>query len=296
VFNFVFALLAVPELPSVYRSVGAEGLALPLVFGIIWGIGAIGFGLGVTAAGFSLGYAVLLGTVLGMGAFIPMIVLHPGDILTPTGLVVLAGLGVTLAGIGASGRAGILREREQGGSAGEITRISRFSQRTGILICFAAGICSSTINIGFSLCGNVTEAALAHGASPLWAGNAIWALLFTSGGTLNIAYCLYLLAKNGTAGRFFSAGWLGNAGLLALMSLMWIGSFILYGVGATMMGPWGTVIGWSVYMTLSIAVANLWGIMQGEWKGSSGRSRRTMAWGFALIFLAILVFAYGGSM
>ena len=76
---------------------------------------------------------------------------------------------------------------------------------------------------------------------------------------------------------------------------MWIGSFILYGVGATMMGSWGTVIGWSVYMILSIAVANIWGIFQGEWSGASRATKMIMARALAILLVAILIFAYSGT-
>jgi L-rhamnose-H+ transport protein len=295
VLNLLFALLSVPGLFSVYGEATAGDLFMPLVFGIIWGVGAIGFGLGVTSAGISLGYPILLGTVLSMGMFIPMVVLHPAEILTRKGILVLFGLAVTLLGIITSGYAGIRKEREQGQKAGEITKIGRFSVRVGILICFIAGVCSSAINVGFSLSRSLVDIALSHGASENWAGNVIWGVLFTSGGILNILYCAYLLGVNRTTNYYRAGGSLRNFILLLLMSLMWIGSFILYGVGATMMGGWGIVIGWAVYMVLSIAVANVWGIAQGEWKGVSRGTKMIMARALVMLFVAILIFAYSGT-
>jgi len=295
VLNVVFALAAVPMLFGVYGAASPGDIVMPALWGVVWGVGAIGFGLGITSAGLALGYAILLGTVLSMGTFIPMVALHPEEILTARGVAVIAGLAVCLAGIALSGYAGILKEREQGGSAGEITKAGRFPVKVGIIICFVAGICSSVINIGFSLSGGLVETALSEGAPPLWAGNVIWVLMFTSGGILNIGYCGYLMGRNATAARYGDST-LKNTVLLFLMSAMWIGSFILYGVGATMMGSWGTIIGWSVYMALSIALANIWGIVQGEWRGASGRSKTVMAWGLAVIFAAIVVFAVGGAM
>ena len=295
VLNIIFGFAAIPNLFGIFGSVSVAELLLPIVFGLVWGLGAIGFGLGVTATGFSLGYAVLLGTVLSMGSFIPMVVMYPEEILTYKGILVLAGLAVTLTGIGISGYAGIMKERDQGEAAGEITKISRFSLRTGIIICIIAGLFSSTINIGFALCGSIADAALAAGAHENWAGNSIWVILFTSGGILNIGYCLHLLGRNKTATQFTAKGSIRNFMYLLLMSLMWIGSFILYGVGATMMGSWGTVIGWSVYMALAIAVANLWGILQGEWKGATPRAKMLMVRGFVFILCAIVIFAWSGT-
>ncbi|MBT4485323.1 MAG: hypothetical protein HOC71_16775, partial [Candidatus Latescibacteria bacterium] len=136
--------------------------------------------------------------------------------------------------------------------------------------------------------------AVSLGASENWAGNVVWVVLFTSGGTLNILYCGYLIGVNKTAGCYRAKGSFRNFLLLLFMSTMWIASFILYGVGATMMGGWGTVIGWSVYMVLSIAVANVWGLFQGEWKGVSRATRMIMARALVILFAAIIIFAYSG--
>lgn len=295
IFNIIFALISIPALFHIYRTASIGDIAVPMVWGIVWGVGAIGFGLGITSAGLALGYAILLGTVLSLGTFIPMVVLHPAEMLTVRGILVIIGLLVTLTGIGTSGYAGIKKEREQGKAAGEITKNARFSMKTGILICFAAGLCSSVINIGFSLSRSLVDIALFFGAPENWAGNVIWVIMFTSGGILNILYCSYLMSSNKTAGCYKAEGSLKNFAFLLLMSLMWIGSFILYGAGATMMGSWGTVIGWSVYMALSIAFANAWGIIQGEWSGASRGTKMLMVRGLGIILVAIVIFAFSGT-
>jgi L-rhamnose-H+ transport protein len=294
-FNLAVALLTVPGLFMVIGTAPLSELAVPLIFGILWGIGAITFGLGISSVGLALGYATVLGMVLGMGAFVPMAALHPSEILSAKGLLVILGLLVTLTGIGISGAAGLRKEREQGHAAGEITRNARFSMKVGIIICVISGLCSASINIGFSLSRPLIERALSFGAPENWAGNVIWVVLFVSGGILNVLYCAYLLKKNNTTKEYRAPGTWKNLGFLAMMSAFWIGSFIAYGVGSNMMGPWGTVIGWSVYMALSIAVANFWGIVQGEWKGASRQTRSLMIRGVGVILLAIVIFAYSGT-
>ncbi len=296
VLNILFAVLSIPMLGEVYAGAAPPDLLAPVAWGLVWGLGAIGFGLGITSAGLALGYAILLGTVLSMGTFIPLVVLHPSEILTVRGFFVIAGLLTALAGIAATARAGILKEREQGKSTGEITKTGRFSVKTGIAICFIAGLCSSVINIGFALSGSLIETALAAGTSPVWAGNVVWVLMFSSGGIMNMAYCGWIMRKNATFTGFSAPGHFKNFLLIVFMSALWIGSFILYGVGATIMGPWGTVIGWSVYMALSIAVANFWGIVQGEWSGTTRRPRALMITGLSVILAAIAVFSIGGAL
>jgi L-rhamnose-H+ transport protein len=293
VFNWVMARASIPSIFSIYQSAPLRVLVLPAVFGLCWGLGAIGFGLGIAAVGFALGYAVIMGLVLSFGAFIPMVILQSDQILTPKGLTVLVGLVVMIVGIVVFGRAGIRKEKEQGQKVGQITRLSKLPTKVGLLICVAGGILSCLTNVGFALSRDLIVLAQAHGAARQWSGNAVWAILFTSGAVANLIYCGYLFARNGTLRDYGKGGFVRNLLLMALVSLMWIGSFVVYGVGAGKMGKWGTVVGWSVFIALSITVANLWGFLQGEWVNTSSRTRRLMAVGLGILVVAIFIFAYG---
>lgn len=55
----------------------------------------------------------------------------------------------------------------------------------------------------------------------------------------------------------------GNIGLGALMALMWIGSFYIYGISSANLGRLGVVVGWPLFISLSIVVGNLWGLWRG---------------------------------
>jgi L-rhamnose-H+ transport protein len=246
----------------------------------------------MAAVGFALGYAIIMGIVLTFGAFIPMVVLHPDEILTTKGLLVIVSLVVMAAGIAVFGLAGTRKEKEQGERTGSITRTSTVSIKVGLAICIVAGLLSCLTNVGYSLSKPLEEVALAQGASSKWAGNAVWAILFPFGGLANFAYCGFLFRKNRSFTEYSGGGLVRNFLLLALMSLMWIGSFVLYGVGASMMGDWGTVIGWSVLIGLSITIANVWGFAQGEWANTTTSTRKLMAAGLAVLVLAIFIIAF----
>ena len=293
IFNGIFAWSTVPGLLSVYSQAAPMQLLIPIVFGVLWGIGAICFGLGMAAVGLALGYAIIMGLVLSMGAFLPMIFLHPSDVFTAKGMVVILGFVIMLFGILMSGRAGKLKEAEQGKRTGEITKTTDISLGMGLLICVVAGIFSALNNVGYALSEPLIKLAESQGTSPLWAGNAVWLLIFSAGGIVNILYSLILLKQRKTFGLYKHPDLMKNLGLIAVMSLMWIGSFVLYGLGASKMGNWGTVIGWSVFIALSIALGNVWGIFQGEWKGTKGKSRRVMVISMTIQVFAILVFAWG---
>lgn len=292
VFNWMLAAMSVPNLWKIYMSATLDQLLIPIVFGFLWGIGAICFGLGMAVMGLALGYTIIMGLVLGMGAFIPMLCLHPADLLTFRGMVILAGLVVMLFGIGLSGIAGRIKEREQGKRSGEITKITNLSPKIGFLICLVAGIFSSLNNVGYAMSGSLIQLAQEQGASPQWAGNVVWVLIFSSGGIVNIAYSVFLLVRNKTFGAYRQPGFSKNFVFTMLMAIMWIGSFILYGLGAGQMGQWGTVIGWSIFIALSIAFGTFWGIFQGEWTGTTFRSRRIMFASITVLILAILIFAW----
>jgi L-rhamnose-H+ transport protein len=290
-FNWGFARALIPPLGQIFAQASSTELVIPAVFGALWGIGAICFGLGMAAVGFALGYAVIMGIVLTAGAFIPMAVLHADQIATTKGMLVVASLAVMVIGIVVFGRAGIRKEKEQGGRSGAITKTSNLPMKVGLIICIVAGVFSSFSNVGYSLSKPLVELSLAKGAPTNWAGNAIWAVVFSCGAVSNLIYCIYLFVKNKSFSAYWDKASPGNLLLLALMSAMWIGSFVLYGLGAGKMGELGTVIGWSIFIALSITLANLVGFAQGEWANTSPATRRLLAAGLALLILAIIIIA-----
>ena len=89
---------------------------------------------------------------------------------------------------------------------------------------------------------------------------------------------------------------IGNLLLMAAMGLIWIGSFYLYGIGAARMGKWGGIIGWPVFIALSIIVGNLWGIWRGEWASAPGAARRMLNWGLAVLLVAIAIFGVSSAL
>ena len=69
----------------------------------------------------------------------------------------------------------------------------------------------------------------------------------------------------------------------------WIGSFYLYGYSASMLGSFGAIIGWPVFIAIAIIVGNLAGIWKGEWKNAAPRSIRLLKSGMAVFILAVIL-------
>ena len=290
IFNLIIAVIFVPNLFEIYQS--ASGNVLKIIgFGLIWGSGVVLFGL--AAVGIALSYALMFGALLAVGAIVPMILLHPDEILTTKGIIVILGVVVSLIGISLSGVAGMKKEREQAAGSEAAQSGSKISMKIGILICVIAGSMISVVNIVFATSSELINVAVSLGASAKYTGNIVWGVLFTTGGAVNALYCMYLMGKNKTAGNYSAEGSGKNWLLLVLSAFIWIVSFSFFGQGATLMGDWGPIIGWSMFSIIPIATANVWAIFLGEWQGVSRGTLKIMATALSFFFIAIVIFTYG---
>jgi L-rhamnose-H+ transport protein len=88
----------------------------------------------------------------------------------------------------------------------------------------------------------------------------------------------------------------GNAYKWAVLSaLLWFGSLGIYGIGAAKMGELGTVIGWPVFVGLSLIFSNYWAIRSGEWKGAK-KPLQIMGIGVGVLILATIILAYSNTL
>jgi L-rhamnose-H+ transport protein len=164
-----------------------------------------------------------------------------------------------------------------------------------LAIAVLAGVLSCLPNVGMAFAKNVTGVAETMGVSQASSGNTVWALLFTLGSVANLAYCFYLMfSKNGFR-EYWNAEAPRNLGLSALMALMWIGSFYLYGAGAARLGRWGLVAGWPLFISISIVTGNIWGLWRGEWQGAPASARRLLNLGLVILIVAVIVVAISNS-
>jgi L-rhamnose-H+ transport protein len=107
---------------------------------------------------------------------------------------------------------------------------------------------------------------------------------------LIFGFLMFLMAKNRTFGIMFSEMSLKNLGLGFVMAAFWIGSFYLYGYSSFKLGNLGSIIGWPLFISISIVVGNMWGIWQGEWKESSRRAKSMLNAGLVVLVVAMIIF------
>lgn len=283
IFNWALAVWAVPNLVAAYRATPASDLWTLAAFGALWGAGAILFGLGIAKLGMAVGYPIIMGLILSLGAIIPLVLESPGEIASPRGLLLLAGTAVTVGGVVLCSKAAAAKDAQPGPQPA----VSALG--AGLVIALLAGALSCFPNVGMNYAVSLKAAAVERGASESMAGNAAWALLFTAGFAVNLSYCLGLMIRRGNL-RQFASHCPRNAGWIALMAAMWIGSFYLYGMGAGRMGSWGGILGWPLFISLAILVGNLWGLWRGEWRTAGPQARNQLNLGLIVLLLAVALF------
>jgi L-rhamnose-H+ transport protein len=281
------ALAMVPHFGEVIHQAHGATIAKVALFGFGWGVGSTLFGLGISRVGMALSFAIVLGITASLGSVLPLLVLEPGQLFTHQGYSLLAGLVIVILGIVLCSVAGHRREREL--STRDV-QLGGAGFWLGLVICILSGIFSAMLNFSFVFGRELQQMTLAQGAKPAMAANLIWALALSAGFLANAGYCTYLLQKNRTWGLLTQKGipvryWLGAV----LMGIVWFFGIAAYGMGAADLGALGAVLGWPLFMAMSIIAANAWGAATGEWRGASRRTYGYSWGGIAVLLVAIYV-------
>ncbi|HVN22216.1 MAG TPA: L-rhamnose/proton symporter RhaT [Dongiaceae bacterium] len=291
VIPWIVAFATVPQLVQVFQGSSSSTLLQVVLFGLGWGVGSVLFGLGVNRLGLAVGYGIILGLIAPIGTFLPLVVLHRERLWTLQGETLIAGTLVVIVGIVFLAVAGKRRERESRAQV-PMVQAGFFG---GLIVCILAGIFSPMLNFSFVFGQELQTKAQAAGATASMASNAIWSVTLTAGFLVNAGYCVWLLQQNGTWKLFREAGgarhWINGT----LMGLLCFGSFLVYGMGATALGPLGGIVGWPLFMSMSLITSNALGALSGEWKGASRKSYGYSLVGIALLILAIVVISRGGN-
>jgi len=291
ILNWIMAAVFIPQIFNILSEAAFSEIAKLLLIGCCWGLGAVFFGLGMDKLGMALGYPVLMGLISSMGALVPFLVFHNDQVFTAKGFILIAGILLILTGIVLCSRAGVAKSDNS-----EKKQIERKQLMQGLTIAIAGGILSSLPNIGLAFSGTLIDFAKTKGVSPMFAGNVVWAPLLSFGGLVNIIYCLFLVRKNKNIQLFKSPATFRNSGLILVMSLFWISSFYLYGTGTFKLGSWGAIIGWPLFISTSIIIGNITGIIRKEWKGAPKKAFNYLFSGIITLVLAIIAIAISNSL
>jgi L-rhamnose-H+ transport protein len=290
VFPWLVALRAAPGLFRLLSALPPIDFLPAVGFGFLWGIGQAAFGLGIDRVGTAVAFAIVIGMSSVLGSLIPLVVMQPEVIFQVRGLLLLVSAAILAAGLTVYGKAGSQRERDAGADTAA-RRVADF--RVGLWICIIAGMLGGMLNLGFAFSGKIAAQAVAFGLTPIRATYVIWPFVLTAGFIPNLLYTVFLLRRNHTVAAFARSPFRG--GLLSLgMAVFWLSGVQLYGVGAAVIGRFGTSIGFAVFMITLILWSSSLGIITGEWRGARPATFRRMQLGLGILVLALFVLSITG--
>ncbi|MBC7949178.1 MAG: L-rhamnose/proton symporter RhaT [Chitinophagaceae bacterium] len=309
------AYLTVPGFADIIRETDTTTLGLTFLFGVLWGIGGLTYGLGVRYLGVSLGSSIILGLCMVFGALIPSIYydFNPKagkdtfSMMTSStwGLIVLAGLVLCIIAIIICGKAGVMKEKELKTTAtdphGTVVK-TEYKFGLGMAVSIISGVLSACFNFGLEAGKPMAETAnsIWKAANPgdgefLFQNNVTYVVLLWGGLTTNFIWCMVLNARNKTFGDYTNkkTPLARNYLFAALAGTTWFLQFFFYGMGESKLGNGPS--SWILHMAFIILVANMWGIVLREWSGVKKQTKMTIAIGIFTIILSVLVVGYGNN-
>jgi len=287
IFPVSWALIVVPDLFSIIAGADPTALILGMLFGFLWGIGGIMFGVSIPFIGISLTYGIVMGLASSVGSLIPFFQME-NAVGQPAFPYVMAGVVVMLIGVAVTAYAGIMRDKQKdsGSKKGAIGK--------GIIIAAICGVLSALLNVGFANAGPVAESAESAGVITRNSSLAAWVVVLIGAWVMNAGYSIFLLSRNKSWSSFAVAG-SGKAYMWSVVAgLSWFAALGVYGQGSALMGDLGPVIGWPMLLGLSLIISNLWAYLAGEWKGA-GKSFRILLLGLLILIAASVILGYANQ-
>lgn len=293
-FPLLGALIALPSGYSLFDlwSAAGDGVLKAIVYGVLWGVGGLTFGLSMRYLGVALGQSLSLGTCSAFGTLIPAI-LGGQDLFSGDGLILLIGVSIAIAGIAIIGYAGALKSQNMSDEEKK-KAVKDFALKKGILIALLAGVMSACFNLGLEAGAPIKAQLVNMGASQLLVLNPVILLVTIGGFITNACFCLFQNYKNKTFRDYTSisgSNWITNLTFCALAGLLWYSQFFGLGIGQSFFEPGSVMMAfsWSILMSLNVIFSNLWGIILKEWKGSGQKTIAVLLAGLAVLIVSIIL-------
>lgn len=288
---FLGAWLAVPSGRSLFDLfANANGLdvCMTVLFGVLWGVGGLTFGLSMRYLGVALGQSISLGTCAGLGTVLAPVILHvfypEAHHIEKLTASVIIGVAVTLVGIGIIGAAGSMKAK---GVSDEEKKaaVKDFNFPKGIAIALLAGLMSGCFNVGLEFGSSVH-----FEESPDMFKTLPATFLVTLGGFVtNAVYCFWQNGKNRTWSDYRKRDvWGNNAVFCLLAGALWYSQFfgLALGKGFLAESPVLLTFAFCILMALNVVFSNVWGIILKEWKGCTPRTIAVLMVGLVVLIVS----------
>src|SRR5512146_3316598 len=280
------SLILLPNFHGFYAALDDSLMLKVALFGAMWGVGNVSYGLTMRHLGMSLGIGVAIGVTLVVGTLVPPIMHGQTAMLlkTRSGLFTMAGIVVALIGVAIVSYAGHQKEVQLG------AEVKEFNVTLGLALAVMCGIFSSGFSFGLDAATPIRTAALAVGVTPLYARLPCYVLIMGGGAIVNLTYCFVRLA---TLKRLSLRADLSqarpvlvrNAILAACGGIMWYLQFFFYAWGEANIPVRLSYVNWMLHMSIYVLCGGLVGLALGEWKGVASRPIRLL-WAGILVIIA----------
>ncbi len=285
------ALLAVPAGHSLFELFTADqsfNIWMTILFGVLWGVGGLTFGLSMRYLGVALGQSIALGTCAGLGTIMGPLLLNiffpeqdPLSRLTFSVIlgVVVCLLGIAIIGVAGSMKSASLSEEEKKAA------VKDFNFPKGLAIALLAGFMSGCFNMGLTFGEDIKFAE----TNAMFAALPAICLVTLGGFVTNAIYCFYQNQKNKTWGDYKKGSvWGNNLVFCALAGALWYSQFFGLSLGQSFFEKGGTmfVLSFCILMALNVVFSNVWGIILKEWKGCSGKTIGVLIAGIVVLIIS----------
>lgn len=290
-FPLLGAMLAVPEghgLLELYTSYPKESL-LTMVFGVLWGVGGLTFGLSMRYLGVALGQSIALGTCAALGTIMGPVLLDlffpELNSLASLTAAVIIGVCMTLLGIAVIGIAGGMKSASLSDEEKK-EAVKDFNFTKGLAIALLAGFMSGCFNVGLEFGKEINFGEL---TSPMFRTLPATLLVTIGGFMTNAIYCLYQNGHNKTFSDYKDGKiWASNILFCALAGVLWYSQFFGLSLGRSFFesGSAMDTLAFCILMALNVTFSNLWGIILKEWKGCSKKTIIVLIAGIAILIIS----------
>jgi L-rhamnose-H+ transport protein len=280
------SLILLPHFTAFYAALPASLMWKVALFGAMWGVGNVSYGLTMRHLGMSLGIGVAIGVTLVVGTIVPPLMhgQYAALFLSRSGAWNMAGVIVALLGVAVVSYAGHQKEIQLG------REVKEFNLKLGLLLAVLCGIFSAGFSFGLDAATPVRTAAIAAGVNPLYSRLPSYVLIMGGGAAVNMIYCFTRLAfKKGISLRADLAQpgsvIARNSALAATGGIMWYLQFFFYSWGEFNIPAHLAYVNWMLHMSGYVLFGGIVGLALGEWKGVGSRPIRLL-WAGMLVIIA----------
>ena len=282
------SLFLLPDFIGFYASMGSPLLLKVALFGAMWGVGNVSYGLTMRHLGMSLGIGVAIGVTLVVGTLVPPLAAWPGrHAVHHAQRPVDDGRQSSwpLIGVAIVSYAGHQKEVQLGARGQGVQCQARTSARHYVRNLLVRHVASR-----IDAARPMEAAARLLGVNSLYAALPSYVIIMGGGAVVNLSYCFIRLAA---LKRLSLRADLGQPRPTLIRNALWPQPAASCGTcssssthGAQPTFPQRlSYVNWMLHMSIYVLCGGLVGLALGEWKGVASRPVRLL-WAGVLVIIA----------